>query len=94
MKFFFNVTSIDELKAQYKKLAKQHHPDLGGDVETMKAVNTEYEALFKTLNTERKHDMSDGFREAIDKVINFEGLNIEICGSWVWVSGNTFAVKT
>ena len=94
MKFFFNVASIDELKAQYKKLAKQHHPDLGGDSETMKAVNAEYETLFKSLNTEGKHDMADGFREVIDKVINFEGLNIEICGSWVWVSGNTFAVKS
>jgi len=28
----------DEIKAAYRKLAKQHHPDLGGDAEKLKAV--------------------------------------------------------
>ena len=91
--FFSNVTSIDELKTQYKKLAKQHHPDLGGNAETMKAINAEYETTFKTLNAGGKQNLSDGFREVLTKILNLDELNIEICGSWVWVSGDTYAVK-
>ena len=30
--------------------------------------------------------------DIIDKIINFD-IDIEICGSWIWVSGNTFNCK-
>lgn len=91
--FFRNIESIDELKKAYRNLAKQHHPDHGGNADTMKAINAEYEKLFKQLNTDNKHNLADGFREVIDAIINLDGLNIEVCGLWVWVSGNTYAVK-
>jgi len=45
-KYFKNVTSFDDLKSQFKKLAKANHPDAGGDSEVMKAINAEYDALF------------------------------------------------
>lgn len=46
MKHFKNITSYENLKEQYKKLLKANHPDNGGDVETMKEINCEYDALF------------------------------------------------
>jgi len=30
---------LEEAEANYKRLAKTHHPDVGGDAETMKALN-------------------------------------------------------
>lgn len=45
-KYFKNVKSFEDLKNQFKSLAKKNHPDAGGDVEIMKAINTEYDALF------------------------------------------------
>ncbi len=42
MKYFNSCTTIDEVKAQYKKLAKENHPDMGGDTATMQAINSEY----------------------------------------------------
>lgn len=30
-------------------------------------------------------------REMLEKIINFEGVEIEIIGQWIWVSGNTYA---
>jgi len=95
MTYFTNIESIDQLKKTYRKLAFKHHPDKGGDAEIMKAINAEYEVLFKKFNVtdgvagESKYNMNDGFREMINRIINLEGLEIEICGLWVWVSGNT-----
>ena len=45
-KYFRNVKSLDDLKEQFKTLAKKNHPDAGGDAEIMKEINAEYDALF------------------------------------------------
>lgn len=46
MKYFTNCTTLDELKKEYRRLAMLNHPDRGGDEETMKAINNEYDAVF------------------------------------------------
>ncbi len=38
-------TSPEELKAAYRKKAKEHHPDKGGDAEQFKIINSAYETL-------------------------------------------------
>ena len=35
----------EQLKAAYKKLAVQHHPDRGGNTEVMKDINAAYDSL-------------------------------------------------
>jgi len=45
MSHFTNITSFSELKTQYRILAFAHHPDRGGDLRTMQAVNAEYDKL-------------------------------------------------
>lgn len=35
MNWFTAYRTLEEVKATYKKLAKQFHPDLGGDTQTM-----------------------------------------------------------
>lgn len=40
-----SLMSPDQLKAAYKKLAVQHHPDKGGDTRTMQDINAAYDAL-------------------------------------------------
>ncbi|MGM9549824.1 MAG: LPD29 domain-containing protein [Faecousia sp.] len=46
MKYFANCHTLDELEKEFRRLAMLHHPDHGGDVETMKAINNEYDAVF------------------------------------------------
>ena len=47
MKYFKNITSLAELKKQYRALAIANHPDKGGDTETMQAINAEFDALLE-----------------------------------------------
>lgn len=46
MSYFKKIQSLDDLKEQFKKLAREHHPDAGGDAEIMKQINQEYDTLF------------------------------------------------
>lgn len=47
--YFNNVKTLDELRKQYRDLLKKYHPDNGGSEEETKAINVEYERLFKIL---------------------------------------------
>ncbi len=48
-KYFKSISTLEELRKQYKELLKLHHPDNGGDVGTMQEINAEYDVLFKRL---------------------------------------------
>ena len=96
--------TCEELKKQYRALAMKHHPDCGGDTETMKAVNNEYDKLWPKLKnihttkdgeeyTRENHEAPQAFREVIDALVRMEGIAIEVIGSFVWVSGNTKIYK-
>lgn len=47
--YFKDVQTLEELRKQYKDLLKKYHPDNGGSEEETKAINVEYERLFKIL---------------------------------------------
>ena len=104
------VSTIQELKAQYYKLAKKHHPDVGGSEDIFKEISNEYEYLFDLLKagidfehiyqnykdtdftqtnyTYQKEENKD-FQEIISKIIHIPDVDVEICGYYKWVSGNT-----
>ena len=59
--YFKNVQTLDELRKQYKDLLKKYHPDNGGSEDITKAINVEYEKLFKILkDNHSRQDMAEG----------------------------------
>lgn len=53
--FFADCQSTEEAKKLYYRLAQQNHPDHGGDPETMKAINAEFERFCKEGPTGGQH---------------------------------------
>ena len=96
MKYFVNIQTIEELKKKYKELAKKLHPDLGGNKEEFQSMNNEYDLLFKNLKSNKKANKTkddDKFKNIINELIKYNELTIEIIGSWLWISGNTYPLR-
>lgn len=65
-KFFKNVTSFENLKAQFKGLLKENHPDNGGDVAVMQEINSEYDALFRVWKDRQEKATGKPVQETAD----------------------------
>ncbi len=102
MKWFNECKTVDEVKATYKKLAKEFHPDLGGDTAIMQEINKEYAfasakaikgANLSEEDTENEILSSEAYRKAIEQIIHLDGITIELVGFWIWVTGNSYPVR-
>jgi len=102
MKYFKDCLTLDEVKAMYKKLAKEHHPDHGGSTETMQQINAEYAFVCAKIlkgenlsaeDADEQLRMSEEYRQVIEQIINLPGIEIELVGMWIWVTGDTKPVK-
>lgn len=101
--YFANISDLNALKKAYRKLAAKNHPDVGGDTETMAEINRQYEALFTRLKFEDgmsarpqyagSAEKSSDYINVIDKLLKIKGIRIELCGSWLWITGDTKPVK-
>ncbi len=94
MKWFKNVTTIEELRKVYRKLLKEYHPDCAnGSAEITKEINAEYDLLFDKLKTstnrtnktadKNNEDENKAFKEILNTIIYFD-MDIEIIGEWIW----------
>lgn len=98
--WFGNCTTTDELKSLYKQLARQYHPDLGGDLRTMQDINAAFDAACREFVPQEKpgreqsyYDwragVDEALRQEVEKVITLDGIELEICGAWIWATGET-----
>lgn len=88
--------TLQDLKKAYRKSCKAYHPDVNpAGEETMQAVNEAYETLLKLSfpivldSSEERKNYGESLNNALNSIIILNDIKIEICGAWVWVSGNT-----
>lgn len=102
MKYFEGLTEENAIKTRYKELAKKHHPDLGGSKATMQEINSQYEKVLtghyqragkSITEIEELLAQSEVLRNKLNEILGIEELNVELCGSWIWVTGNTKTYK-
>jgi len=94
--------TAETIKAAYKKAAFKFHPDRNpAGLEMMKIINEAWSVVKEittfdnnTEATATESGYSEAVNDAINAVIILDGVEIEICGNWVWLSGNTYPHKT
>ncbi len=102
--YFRECKTLEDVKKAFRTLAKLYHPDMKtGDTEKFKAINNEYEEAFEYFKNDynnkaenknkQNKETPEEFREIINVLIRLEGLEIEICGTWLWLSGNTYKYR-
>ena len=102
MRFFNKCRTAEELKKEYRNKAKELHPDNGGNPETFKEMQAEFTAAWDRLKnihvnkdgetyTKETTETAKEFMDIIENIINLDGVEVELCGSWIWASGNTKA---
>jgi len=110
MNYFINCNTMEEAHTLYKALARQNHPDVGGDLRTMQEINAQYAqfcATFaRTEGYERQRqahsenrksaadfhnldEVTEVLRAKIEFALNLGGVDIELMGLWVWLTGET-----
>lgn len=101
--YFQNINSKEELRKEYKRLSKKLHPDLGGSEEEFKKMLNEYQEKMKHPSGDPREakesnfdfdSMTEDFKRAFMASAAMEGVEVEIIGTWIWLSGNTIIHKT
>lgn len=99
--YFEGCTTLVELRNEYIKLCKINHPDNGGKNEILAQINNQYKDLFNKFkdknnkeaetneNIHKINEMPEEFINIVSKIISLDGIIIELCGSWLWIDGET-----
>ena len=105
MKYFNDFMGIEELRRLFRQYCLELHPDKGGKHEDFIEMREEYETVLKiAANSEAKMAQAEnrepnfnfanesGLAEMVERLMRVPGIIIELCGSWLWLGGNTFPV--
>ena len=96
------ITKEEATKA-YRRAAMKYHPDRNpAGTEMMKAVNEAWDYLSKLLeksetldnssaasDSKQSSNFGEELNQALNAIFGLDGLAVEVCGAWVWVSGDT-----
>ena len=89
-------TTPEETRKAWLAAVKKYHPDVNPAGEQMaQMINAAYDTLkdhdgnIEQTQVETNGLYSEEVSEALNKIINCIGLEIEVCGCWIWVDGDT-----
>ncbi len=82
-KYFENISTLNELRKQYKELLKIHHPDNGETLEIMQEINSEHDRMFKILKDQHENNNTDQASTRVCLKIAFCHLCVTVCGIFV-----------
>lgn len=82
-----STEATQEINAEYDRLFKV----LKDRHESKTTDNQDEQSYYNTNMYDWENDKA--LREVLQKIINFDGIEILICGQWIWVDGNTYDYK-
>lgn len=92
----FGELTPEIIKQAYRLACSSYHPDRNpAGLEMMKSVNAAYDELRDYSGPIAEPETGGNYAAqlyaALQIAVTLTGVNIEICGAWVWLSGNTRA---
>ncbi|MEM6734502.1 MAG: hypothetical protein AAF620_00395 [Bacteroidota bacterium] len=90
--YFKNCKTLDEAKKLYYQLAMKLHPDKGGTTEEFQELQGQFEsfrAKEEKFKGEQEQWNAKEYSHIIEQLITIPNIVIEVCGSWIWISGDT-----
>ena len=93
---------FDKAKHQYRVLSSKYHPDRNpAGLVMMQSVNDAWSTLQHAFDegwnvkasATNDANYGDDLNTAINSIIDCEGLEIELCGAWLWIGGDTKPYK-
>ena len=105
--YFTNAKTAEDLKQLYKKFARDLHPDCNPGRDTtaeFQQMQAEYQKRWEQLKNihtnaagetyeKETSETADQYMDIIEALLHIPGLMIELCGSWLWITGNTKDAK-
>lgn len=92
----------DAVKEAWRERIKEVHPDLHPELDRQLAqtINVAYEMLMSNFGKwscnqkSTEFSVSEELLKVYHKIAHYKGLEFEICGVWLWVTGDTWQYKT
>lgn len=82
----------EDVKRAYREASKKYHPDINpAGEDMMKIINQAFDAIkdYAGEIKDQQTNYGEKLNDALNAIFGLSGLVIEVCGSWVWVTGNT-----
>ena len=83
-----SVSDMQEINAEYDRLFKLLKNKHESKQTKTDGTKTDFNSNYWNYEEDK------AIREMLQKIIHFTNITIEICGSWIWISGNTYQYKT
>lgn len=102
---FNNCNSIEDVKKRFRELIKENHPDNGGNAAAAASILKQYKETLKKFDawnasrtatatdfngTANAADLAKDIADAAAVACGLDGVAVELCGSWLWVTGDTY----
>lgn len=105
MGLFSSCNSVGDIKKRFRELVRDTHPDNGGSAMECARVIEEYREALKNMevfNASRRAgrvhveeaeapELSGDLADVAAILCSLPGVIVELCGRWLWVSGDTYA---
>ena len=100
-----DLGSFEGMRAAYRRLVMEFHPDKHHAneaekwTELFKALQNEYDEVLQGISgeayeTERtSYAKEKTIQEKLEELMRIPGIVIDLCGCWLWITGDTFNAK-